>query len=319
MLKISTRSCVKAKTNKRPLLLVVFGLIIWFLWAHFFPTRIPDKSAQRGNAIEVKSPSRLDKLMEIGNYLGSGNVDIKFYGTVVDEDSNPLSGVEVRYSAEKASINPKSTRGTVQTDADGNFDIDTSGMTFEVNGLVKKGYLQPRLSAIYGYQGTPSVHKPDKNRREQFVMLKEDIVHKITEKEIRINLNWDRVPVLIDLATGRASTAGELRVTATRDRPEGSPTYEKFPWRYNLELVNGGFRAPPSTATHGVAPKEGYLPQYIIDDSVVKGHGVTEVYFQHNGLFGRFLVYVNPTGKVGERGLRLMMYTNTSGGRLTEK
>lgn len=172
------------------------------------------------------------------------NTPITFYGKVIDQHGDPVPNARVGYSL-LDKFNESGSNAHTYADNDGHINI--SGVKGAVLGVSvsKEGYYKihnvSNQRFAYGY-GTDSSVKPAPTRDNPAVF----ILHKMGEMESLIRLEnpsfrlrKDGTPVIVDLATGRESSAGQFKVQAwTGERiPDGPRFYD---WRCRVSVPGGG-------------------------------------------------------------------------------
>jgi hypothetical protein len=212
------------------------------------------------NSMSTKARSdevRRSKAVE--NVLAVLATPITFYGRVLDQNGNPVSGADVDYGA----IDKFDESGTDyhgKSDANGNFSIHGIKGAVLTVGVRKTGYynIHGRSDAAFAYGvGIDPTRKvpPTKENPALFVLQKQGP----TEPLIRvdggqIDIPSDGQPLNVDLATGRTGT-GNLRVQTWIE----NNSQRRFDWHYELSVPGGGLIERPGQFDFE-APEDGYQP-----------------------------------------------------------
>jgi hypothetical protein len=202
-------------------------------------------------------------------FVESRNKPIDFYGQFIDQNSNPIAGVDVTINVEQVTMPVGSFQGYVDskyipvaktTDADGRFEIhNETGENFGFGIAPKDGYqLSPSAPRGPG-RSASSYENPI-----IFRMWKE--ANKNKESLIGgshvFGIDSGKIYTL-NLITGKkfeGTAEGDLLVSITR--PADAKPRTNFPWSFSIEAVQGGFvEADPSDEFMYIAPDSGYQPK----------------------------------------------------------
>jgi hypothetical protein len=212
------------------------------------------------NARDAESPDET----ELREYVQRGNVPIRFYGRVTDENGAGLAGVSVEYRIQKGaylpgSVKVHSDRGKVMSGGGGEFAIsDGRGSSLAVGPFVKDGYRDAqREIRDFGYMGTPKPHDPNPQDRVQFLMVKDGIpsAKKVYDKRLRFAWNSGEARIPLELGVG------DLILIPTRVMPPGRSSPDRrdpFSWSVRVILENAELVSMPATWFPVTAPDSGY-------------------------------------------------------------
>jgi hypothetical protein len=190
---------------------------------------------------------------------------IEFYGRVLDQNKQPIPGVEVDMSW--TDMSPKGTSAvTATTDAEGKFSITgIQGKNLGIRSLSKDGYLEARKSNPHSFEYAgfwePTYHVPDPANPVIFHMLKkgpsEPMIHR---GPTLLGARNDGTPTSFDLITGRRAAAGsgDIAVPITR----GPKTSNRFDWRATVVGRGGTGLIESNDEFMVMAPADGYQPQW---------------------------------------------------------
>lgn len=200
-----------------------------------------------------QEPGALEKLIE------ARNRPIDFYGQTVDQDGNPLSGVQIKIIVPYLTIDGKSIREDRVSDSGGLFDIhDVAGDAVDIENMRKDGYtLEPMQSGfgpVCGAPGNPMVFKLWRNDIKELLIT--------GQKSFPIEPNG--TSYVINFSTGTISQLGvgdgdfECRLNML-------PLIGgKYPhWSCEFQTVNGGLAEETNaSAAMYLAPTSGYSNQF---------------------------------------------------------
>jgi hypothetical protein len=274
------------------LLVVVTALALFVMRPTAVPRRVPAESnANTANPASSASTANPDRNTSTANQTSDPiyeqikaeremklqeffNAPIDFYGKVVDEDYQPISGAVTHYIVASASFHGSPTLDGPQTDANGLFSITS-----------KRG---PRLTVWVehpGYYKTDSAHQrieyaqaeympgkeppppPTKTNPAIFVLHKKGIAAPlIRHQDIKRYLPFDGKPIKIDVRTGREGHDRESIVIALQSEGDKLPinTFRPFNWTVTIQVPGGGLVERWNTLGFQ-APADGYRPVIAID------------------------------------------------------
>jgi hypothetical protein len=201
------------------------------------------------------------------------NVSVDFWGKVVDEDGQPLSGVWIIMRVRKWFYDSNGGPGTISskreatTDARGNFEwTGASGDSLELESVTKEGYrLSPKtqLGFVYGHDADsfqPAAANP--------IVIR---MWKLTPSDnlVLFRTLFGFVPdgrdYTMDLLANKKSEGekieGDLLVRLTR--PAKVEPREKYDWLVELNGINGGLVEAADEFGY-LAPESGYQPKVSI-------------------------------------------------------
>jgi hypothetical protein len=333
---------------------VVLLILLWFRPVHS-PTGVKEPQAvgQTGN-VPVPSTSRvnpptpgtnaattrpsttpqsatadasgLQNLIE--RLVDDKNQPISFYGQVIDQDSNALSGVQVKSSVEQITIPDPLFKGqelvgskyvevSRTTDAAGRFEI--SGLKGDGFGIIltKTGY-EPEpdhrsFGPVGGSYSEPVVFKMwSTNIHEQLIAGNKSFDIVPDGRPYFINLNDDTIS---------ESGNGDLKVWVQyTSQPVRGQLYD---WACGVEVLNGGLLEEDLGSPMYKAPTDGYVPKFEIHGKLKGGQrgdsGEREFYLQlRNGQeYGRMTIALHAPFNDQTPGLvRLIYAINPSGSRI---
>ena len=190
---------------------------------------------------------------------------INFYGRVVDENEQPVSGASI--AAQWSDLSPNgATTETSVSDNQGFFSITGKtgrGITILIS---KDGYYTPKRQQIsFDYAGfwEADYYVPDPNNPVLFHIRKKNQGEALSSGEIRPTIPADGTPVRFDLLNGgRVSPDGQLEIAAVTNTEKYPPRI--FNWRATI-LVPGGGLIEHNAEFPFEAPEDGYQPSVGFD------------------------------------------------------
>ena len=250
---------------------------------------------------------------------------IKFYGIVLDQNQQPISGVEA--SMEWTDMSPKgSSEATRTTDANGKFSITgIQGKNLNVRSLKKEGYAEARKTNPHGFEYVgfwePSYYEPDSNNPVVFHMWKKGASEPMIQRgPTLLGAQNDGTPTSFDLATGRKTTTGSgniaLRIT------KGQKANKRFDWTATVEGLGGTGLIESTDEFMATAPADGYQPQWTFsqktDDEKYQSEVQTKFYVKTgDGKYARVEIRIIPEYNE-TAAVDLTVYMNPSGSRNLE-
>lgn len=258
-------------------------------------------------------------------YMAAFLTPIEFWGKVVDESGQPISGASVKLGAND-NPNPMGEGSTYEltTDANGSFSIkDIRGISLSVQ-VSKDGYYstdQSRGKANYVLKNNTDLPVPTPDSPSLFVLRKMGEAAALVRAENSANLPKNGSPVTIDLALGKASARGDVKVECwVQDQGVDTSVYNPYDWRCVISVPGGGL-VERADSLDFTAPTGDYRPSDEIQMPKTADKWrpqVSKEYFikRADGTFGRvqirvvtgannfvrFESYVNP--EKGERNLQ---------------
>ncbi len=227
------------------------------------------------------------------------NKAVDFWGKVVDQDGQAISGVQIVLQVRHWHYNPPADLDSdfpkyeMTTDADGKFKLSgVTGDVLELESMQKNNYrLSPRTPHSLGTSGG-SLEQP-----VIFKMWKEGAKQLLVTGSHVFGIDLGKIYTL-DLIQGEkfvGETVGDLRVSITR-ASDAKPR-EKYQWSFSIEAIGGGLLESDDEFMY-LAPESGYEPKIEMqldpDNSDWKGE-ITKQFFirARNGqVYGRVQVTI---------------------------
>jgi hypothetical protein len=253
------------------------------------------------------------------------NETIAFYGKILDQDSNGLSGVGVKVIVRHWEISVNDIARAIpierETDATGCFTIDgITGDALDIDSIQKSGYeLEPTKSSFGGTSG--SIEDP-----VVFRMWKNDIKEPLVVGEKFFKLSSDGQSFIIDLIQGTISSnisqPGDLIASIQRSEPT---TGRKYDWAFRVQANGGGLIEEKSSySAMYLAPQDNFEDIFQGGHSANDenwGNAITGKRFflksRRGQVYGRLGIEVYSSyGDTGERRLWIKYAVNPKGSRL---
>ncbi len=247
--------------------------------------------------------------------LAMWQAPIDFYGKVIDENSNPVAGVNVHFNWSELPEKGGERTSDIQSDAEGLFTLQGKrGASLSVS-FGKKGYYSSgRGEKAFSY-ALPQAFSPDPQNPVIFQLHKiGQGVELITSEngmrsDVWLRIPKDNTPVRVDFFQKQASATGQLEISQNKPPFQGATN-----WSFSLSIPGGGL-IENQDEFQFAAPDTGYQPT--VEYNFAKGETdwTTQVTKQFYITFGQprkygwlriesnlaqetiFLTYaINPTG-----------------------
>ncbi len=204
---------------------------------------------------------------------------IMFYGRVIDQDSNSLSGAKIKASvlyehmfmpntSGDYPITNNITRFDKETGMDGNFQITgITGRNVDIDSLQKDGYeLESGLPQVFG-ASSGNLENP-----VIFKMWSTNIHEQLISGDKKFQIVPDGRPYFINLTDGTIAESGGGDLKVWVKRPDQIIYGKRYDWSSEMDVINGGLCQSDSYSMFS-APTEGYLPLFQFEQKVGSGWG----------------------------------------------
>lgn len=230
------------------------------------PIGTPSYEVPPGGAVDGLSDPRWEwwNRMEKIDPSFEWKMPINFYGRVVDQDDQPVSGAAIRFL-----WNDTSARGTSKaettSDASGRFSLlNKKGKALSVK-VSKDGYHTLEGSSGVGFEYAAffegNYHRPDPMNPVIFRLLKKLDPQPLIARHVSeyLPLGYDGEIYYYNVRTGslsrQAPASDALKFNFERSQsPQGKP----FDWKWKVEVVKGGLLETKEEFAQ-LAPEEGYV------------------------------------------------------------
>lgn len=219
---------------------------------------------------DVDEMSDRDDPAKVRRVMESGNVPIKFWGRVVDQDGVPLSGVRIAYMYSifhgndqgVAWVEHEARRGETTSDSGGSFAItDLTGHDLTIESVTKTGFVyRQRSSLTYNYGGNMpgSRFNPQRHNPVDMVMIHKDALESLIHMRGSLDVSGDGTAERWNLWSGEADSSGELAITFKADPGVSASPAQLVNWSADLSVVGGGITEAPWGEGAYRAPESGY-------------------------------------------------------------
>ena len=229
------------------------------------PTSVPQSTPKTGMELYSQMRSNLlspERKARLEQFQEAWRTPIEFYGKVVDENTNPVAGVQVDFGCNDLSPTGTSYYHT-ESDANGLFSIkDITGKLLNIH-VSKEGYYSSKSdSDSFYYAGENVNFVPDQSNPIIFHLRKKGARAKLVEVKQNYGIARDGTALGIDLTTGKAATGGSGNLVVqcwTEDA--GKSSGQKYDW-HCLVTIPGGGLVLSSGEFDFSAPEDGYAPSY---------------------------------------------------------
>lgn len=198
---------------------------------------MPRESYSYYKVIKVATEDQVRALFEVYNS------PIDFWGKVVDEKGNPISGAKVSFGI---CNHPErdSQKIYVLSDVQGLFSLTEKRGASLFVGVTKSGYYELDQSAAtieYAMRGRPGIELPTKDNPTIFVLKKKGAGAALVKYAGDSTRLKGVSSIEFDLTTGRvaATGKGDLIVTIESDL-EQKNGQGRYPWRASVSVKGGG-------------------------------------------------------------------------------
>lgn len=185
------------------------------------------------------------------------NGHVEFYGKIVDQDGDPIEGVEVSAHSNfftESLVEQVAHRGRkigkkkikVVSDVEGDFVVSGyRAQTLVVTSLNKDGFLPQKMHETYSY--SPSFPKSVKHEAvssspKVFVLIEESQTEPLIKKHWTRKITSDGVGYSFDLERSEFAKIANpryLKISVTAKYGSGDNTIG-YPWTISLDLTEGG-------------------------------------------------------------------------------
>jgi hypothetical protein len=276
----------------------------------------PQKAGNGPNVGQVPSrPSQTEISNLQQKMLADWQRPIEFYGKVVDENSNAVSGAQVSFHWMQSPSEDGSRSSNTESDVGGLFSLlGAAGPTLSVS-ISKDGYYTSRLTPDgFRYDGDKPFQPSSLDPVVFHLRKKAQGVELITSEngmrsDVWLRVPKDGTPVRVDFSQKQASPTGQLKIS--QNKP---PFQNATNWSFSMSIPDGGL-VENQDEFQFAAPESGYQPTVEYDFAKDGTNWTTQVTKQFYIAFGEprkygwlriesnlaqetiFLTYaINPTG-----------------------
>lgn len=190
-----------------------------------------------------------EDILAMGRLGNTASVDT--YGKVVDQNGQPIVGVDVRGRVERG----------IGDYEDHNTETDAQGL-FHFLGLHGQGLILDFQKKGYDFDERwlperPSDYLPDSNSPLVFTMWKVRGAEPIIHNQFESRVPYNGTSAIFNLMTGKKTADGDLKITLSRSPLNIHRGRDKYDWTAKIELINGGLIVENDQYPYW-APETGY-------------------------------------------------------------
>jgi len=235
---------------------------------------VPLQTAISETNVELPAANKAKVLDITKQFIESRNVPVDFYGQFLDQDGNPLSGVNIKVVIVHLSmpdplvpvLGSKDIQLERNSDAAGRFEIHgETGEGFDIKFVQKDSYeLEPgqrSYGAVSGSFENPIIFK----------MWSTNIHEQLITGEKKFQIVPDGRMYFINLTEGTIaeSSTGDLKVWIKY--PAHVTRGQLYDWSCEIDAVNGGLLEQPLGTAMYQAPADGYAPMFQLQQQIKGG------------------------------------------------
>lgn len=283
------------------------------------PSSTTDDS--KNQADKIRNNQIQTRAEKIRDFLKDADVQINFYGRVIDQEGVGVQGATINYQLERAGklmaagdIVNNNEKATCLSTEDGFFSIQgAKGLTLTILSIEKEGYRDGKQNLnSFGYRGTPDLHNADLKKPVDFLLISNNIpkTKKLYNKDL--TFSWNQGPVEVPIPN-----VGKIKILPERDwKPD---QLEGFDWQVEISM-DGAELVEIEIGQAKIAPIDGYQKSFKYGskkDDLKWGGAVRRHYaFRTNsGLYGFIDLMLRANREDGSQSTTLEVRLNESGSR----
>jgi hypothetical protein len=208
----------------------------------------------------------------VERFVEAKNVPVEFYGLVIDQDSNSLTGVNVKGSIQQLTTpNPEGMElGETNipferiTGTDGRFEINgLNGESLDLASIQKGGYEAEPTKHGFG-SSSGSYEQP-----MLFKMWSTNIHEQLITGEKKFQIVPDGRPYVIDLVKGTIAESGDGNLKVWVKRPDPIIYGKRYDWSCEVDTINSGglLQEADAGASMYQAPADGYTASFSYNEN----------------------------------------------------
>jgi hypothetical protein len=174
--------------------------------------------------------------------LAAWQVPIDFYGKVVDENTNPVAGVNIHFRWSERPAEDGMKTADTQSDSDGLFSLHGENGRSLTVWYSKDGYHSSHNGQqTFLYALGQDIYSPDPQNPVIFYLNRKTKAASLISVKQNYRIPRDGTPVAIDLTTGKDTTGGTGNLVVqcwTED--QGKSSGQKYDWHCLVTIPGGG-------------------------------------------------------------------------------
>jgi hypothetical protein len=202
--------------------------------------------------------------------LAAWQAPIEFYGKVVDENTNPVAGVNIHFNWSELPAEHGERTSDTTSDFEGLFSLHGKRGAALTVWFSKDGYFASRGGQETFSYALPKTISPDPQNPVIFNLRKKGVGGSLVKTDFPAGmgqiaqLRHDGTPVEIDLLKGEKVSAGSGQLKLELWRDVSNAKANKFDWKCHVSVPGGGLIETPDEFAFQ-APESGYQPSIVID------------------------------------------------------
>lgn len=221
------------------------------------------------NEAAIATPSNREE--KIFQAIEATNVQINFWGKIIDQDGHPVSDASVKYeySIEHGNLSgvawsdQERRAGEISSDSDGLFVIQgLRGHALTILAPRKAGYqFRSKGAMSFDFYGSTASGRfiPDRQGPIVFTMIQKERVEPLVRMEGSLHVPSDGTSERWNLWAGEPDPNGDLAITFRRDPVVLERPGQAATWSADIEIIAGGIVEALWDEDVRRAPESGYL------------------------------------------------------------
>lgn len=233
-------------------------------------------SAAVGEAAQTNSVTPEEKLRAL---IENKNIQINFWGLIVDQDGNPLEGAKIAgdtrtwYVTKTLNFDANFPKFNAISDSSGKFEIqNASGDVLTIKSLEKEGYEpEPHALREFGYH-TSERFSSDPNNPVVFRMWKTNVHEQLIIGKKRFHVVPDGRLYVIDLNQGTIAESGSGDLKVSINYTNQVIRGQLYDWSCEITPTAGGLleETDPYSSMF-LAPQDGYVSTFQLRQQIKGG------------------------------------------------
>ncbi len=260
----------KVVSSTDPVLIPIKNTLIETQQENGFQQLSKNEKLEKVNEVLEQMPPQYKNLKRQYQIAMSLLPDITFWGRVVDQHNQPVANAEIYYTGTNAYLSSGGGRGRLHADEQGYFEIDTTGASLSLTGVVDSSIDRistgiVRFESHDGKRGYDNWKKYTTKETAYIVHAWRLSEYKGTFKgssgghlnadgniyTLRFSDKWNAVQRF------EGVQPGHLRASCTRPHMESNRDYGD--WSVSITPINGGIQETNDLYLN-IAPESGYQP-----------------------------------------------------------
>jgi hypothetical protein len=259
--------------------------------------------------------------------MESQNIPVAFYGKVIDQDGNPISGASIKGEVLHVKVLVPAPFGAADeivpidqtTDAKGQFVINNvSGRSFDLDSIQRNGYEVEPDNCPHDFAPTSGTFDDP----VIFKMWSTNIHESLITRKCAFKIVPDGRPYFINLMAGTISESGTGDLKVWIQYTNHVVPSQFYNWSAGIDVINGGLQDASDYAMW-MAPADGYMPSFQ-ESGQIRGNQTGQIedrrfylQLQNGNEYGHMTINLIAPYNLGIPGLVRLSYSiNPSGSRI---